>query len=68
MPTPMRPDNCVLKPGWLRDDMLLAARRVANNFPTPREGRLESALKDIAELAAQNGPEWTSRRALRALE
>lgn len=28
----------------------------------------ESALKDIAELAKENGAEWAARRALRALE
>ena len=68
MPTPLHPANRTLKPGWLRDDMMLAADRVAGGFPTPREGHMESALKDIAELAMENGSEWASQRAKRALE
>lgn len=30
--------------------------------------KLRSALQDIAELAKENGPEWTQRRAIRGLE
>lgn len=52
-----------LQPGWSQTDNMAIEWRKAEF--TIRH--LESALKDIAELSAENGAEWASRRAERAL-
>lgn len=46
--TPRSTPAFALKPGWLHDDVQLAAERVAQGFPTAREKRLEAALDRIA--------------------
>lgn len=39
----------MFEPGWLRKDVELAAERVREGFPTPREKRLEAAVRAALE-------------------
>lgn len=55
--TPRTTPAYSLKPGWLADDLKLAAERVASGFATPRELRLAAALEPLARNADFYKPE-----------